>query len=186
MTKDPSGAGSFDSDVSTLKFPASVGELFSLRTLLESMDRPAAANAVMPVENFEAVAMPHLDAVARVAMALTRDASDADDLVQETYLRALKHWHTFQPGSDCKRWLATICRNAFFAEKGREKFVTAVEDDTLEAIGAADPHRAARAIGLDDLFDRFDLGPTIRTEIHRLAPAFRDVIVLFDIEGFTY
>lgn len=137
-------------------------------------------------DSFETIALPHLDAVARVALALTHDRSDADDLVQETFLRALRHWDTFRSGSDCKRWLATICRNAYFAERGRAKFVTAVEDDALEAIGAADPHRAARAVGLDDLFDRFDLGPVIRAEIDRLAPVFRDVILLSDVEGFTY
>jgi RNA polymerase sigma-70 factor (ECF subfamily) len=137
-------------------------------------------------DSFESLALPHLPAVARVARALARDASDADDLVQETFLRALRHWDTFERGSDCRRWLATICRNVFLAQKGREMRVTAVEDDTLEALSAADAHLSARARGLDDLFDRFDLGPTIRDEIARLAPAFRDVVTLFDIEGFSY
>jgi RNA polymerase sigma-70 factor (ECF subfamily) len=136
--------------------------------------------------SFESVALPHLPSVARVARALARDASDADDLVQETYLRALKHWHTFVPGSDCKRWLSTICRNVFLARHGREQVVTAVEDETLEALSAADAHRSARAAGLDDLFDRFDLGPAIRDAIARLDPVFRDVVTLFDIEGFSY
>lgn len=137
-------------------------------------------------ESFESVALPHLPAVARVARALTHDVSDAEDLVQETFLRALRHWDTFQRGSDCKRWLATICRNTYFAQRRREEVVTAVEDDTLEALGAANPHRSARAVGLDDLFDRFDLGPTIRREIEALAPPFRDVVTLYDIEGFSY
>lgn len=137
-------------------------------------------------DSFETVALPHLPAVARVARALTRDSSDADDLVQETFLRALRHWHTFVPGSDCKRWLSTICRNAHFAQRRRDEVVAAVEDDALEALGAADPHRSARALGLNDLFERFDLGPAIRREIDALAPAFRDVVTLCDIEGFAY
>ncbi len=137
-------------------------------------------------ESFESVALPHLPAVARVARALTRDVSDAEDLVQETFLRALRHWNTFAQGSDCKRWLATICRNAHFAQRRREDVVTAVEDETLEALGAANPHRSARAAGLNDLFDRFDLGPAIRREIENLVPAFRDVVTLYDIEGFSY
>jgi RNA polymerase sigma-70 factor (ECF subfamily) len=137
-------------------------------------------------DSFEAVALPHLPAVVRVARALARTESDADDLVQETFLRALRHWHTFQSGSDCRRWLATICRNVFFAQHGRAKVVTAVEDDTLEALGAADAHRSARAMGLGDLFDRLDLGPAIRRAIDSLAPVFRDVVTLYDVEGFTY
>lgn len=136
--------------------------------------------------SFEAVAMPHLPAVARVARALARDAADADDLVQETFLRALRHWNTFQPGSDCKRWLATICRNVFLAQKGRAQVVTAVEDDALEAYGAADAHRTARAAGLNGLFDRLDLGPAIRRALDDLDPIFRDVVSLYDVEGFTY
>jgi RNA polymerase sigma-70 factor (ECF subfamily) len=135
---------------------------------------------------FEAVALPHLPAVARVARALTRDAVDADDLVQETFLRALRHWNTFIPGSDCRRWLATICRNVFLAQAQRGQLVTAVEDDALEAYAAADAHMSARAAGLNDLFDRFELGPAIREAITALAPAFRDVVTLYDVEGFSY
>lgn len=135
---------------------------------------------------FDAIALPHLPAVARVARALTRDTVDADDLVQETFLRALRHWNTFVPGSDCRRWLATICRNAFLAQAGRAQLVTAVEDDALEAYAAADAHITARAAGLNDLFDRFDLGPAIRTAISDLDPVFRDVVTLYDVEGFSY
>lgn len=138
------------------------------------------------IAEFESVALPHLPAVARVARALTRDAAEADDLVQETFLRALRHWDTFQRGSDCKRWLSTICRNAFLAQRQRAQLVTAVEDDTLEAYGAADAHRMARAAGLTDLFDRIDLGPAIRRAIERLEEPFRDVVLLCDVEGFTY
>ncbi len=150
----------------------------------------SAPSLLMPVEpvadSFEAVALPHLAAVVRVARALARNEADADDLVQETFLRALRHWHTYQPGSDCRRWLATICRNVFLAQKGREKVVTAVEDDTLEALGAADAHRSARAMGVGDLFARIDLGPAIHGAIDALDPVFRDVVTLYDVEGFSY
>ena len=138
------------------------------------------------VPDFNAVALPHLDAVARVARALTRDAADADDLVQETFLRALRHWNTFVPGSDCKRWLASICRNAFLANKARSEVVIASEDETLEILGAVQVHRDARAMGLNDLFDRLELGPAIRASLERLEPMFRDVVTLYDVEGFSY
>ncbi len=154
-----------------------------MSTLLLSVTRSVADS---PAQSFEAVALPHLPAVARVARALTRDAVDADDLVQETFLRALRHWNTFVPGSDCRRWLATICRNAFLAQAGRGQLVTAVEDDALEAYAAADAHITARAAGLNDLFDRFDLGPAISAAISDLDPIFRDVVTLYDVEGFSY
>ncbi|MCE9602925.1 MAG: sigma-70 family RNA polymerase sigma factor [Gemmatimonadetes bacterium] len=145
-----------------------------------------ASVADSPPHSFDTVALPHLPAVARVARALTRDAVDADDLVQETFLRALRHWNTFVPGSDCRRWLATICRNAFLAQVGRGQMVTAVEDDALEAYAAADAHLTARGAGLNDLFDRFELGPAIRAAIAALDPVFRDVVTLSDVEGFSY
>src|SRR5690349_10809084 len=62
---------------------------------------------------FERDALPWLDDVYRFALSLTRDEADAEDVVQETFLRAYRSWHTFIPGTDCRRWLFTICRNVF-------------------------------------------------------------------------
>lgn len=154
--------------------------------LMAMADRAPDLSHAPTAADFDAVALPHLPAVARVARALARDPADADDLVQETFLRALRHWHTFVPGSDCKRWLATICRNVFLAQRQRAQVVTAVEDETLEAHASADAHRAARAAGLEELFDRLDLGPAIRRALDALDPIFRDVVALYDMEGFTY
>ncbi len=135
---------------------------------------------------FAEVALPHLGALARVAMALTGNEADADDLVQETFLRAYKHWHTFERGSDCRRWLSTICRNAFLEQRRREARSVAVEDQELESLAAARLHNQARASGVDHMFSRLDLGPAISAAIAALDPAFRDVVVLADVEGFTY
>lgn len=57
---------------------------------------------------FAAIALPLLPSIARVATALTRDAADADDLVQDTFLQAYRNWHAFTVGTDCRRWLITI------------------------------------------------------------------------------
>jgi RNA polymerase sigma-70 factor (ECF subfamily) len=72
-------------------------------------------------ERFEAEALPYIDDVYRFALSLTRDAADADDVVQETFLRAYRSWHTFQPGSDARRWLFTITRNVFLRSRERER-----------------------------------------------------------------
>ena len=66
---------------------------------------------------FERDALPWLDDVYRFALSLTREESDADDVVQETFLRAYRSWHTFIPGTDCRRWLFTICRNVFLRSR---------------------------------------------------------------------
>lgn len=136
---------------------------------------------------FARVALPLLPTVARVAGSLTRDRSDADDLVQDTYLKAFRHWHTFVPGSDCKRWLAAICRNTFFAQRARQRWVTAVGDDMeLETFAAVHLHKLARDRGVEDVFARLDMGPAIREAIDALDPSFRDVVLLVDVEEFRY
>ena len=147
---------------------------------------PHAAAVADRAAAFNATALPHLPAVARVARALARSEADADDLVQETFLRALRHWDTFVPGTDCRRWLATICRNVHYAAHAKAQREAAVDDADLEALAAVQVHRDARSIGLDGLFERTDLGPAIVSAIASLEPDFRAVETLVDVEGFTY
>jgi RNA polymerase sigma-70 factor (ECF subfamily) len=146
---------------------------------------PTATRAVVDRE-FSELALPHLDAVARVARALAMDESNAEDLVQETFLRAYKHWHTFDKTADCRRWLSTICRNAFLEQRKRDGRYTAVEDAELESLAAARLHNTVKASGLDGMFSRLDLGPAIARAIDALDPNFRDVVVLVDVEDFSY
>ncbi len=136
---------------------------------------------------FARVALPLLPVVARVAQALTHDASDADDLVQDTFLKAYRHWNTFVPGSDVRRWLSAIARNTFFAQRARERWVTAVGDDhELETFAAVSLHKLARERGVEDMFGRLDLAPAITAAIDDLEPAYRDVVRLVDVEDLKY
>jgi RNA polymerase sigma-70 factor, ECF subfamily len=135
---------------------------------------------------FAAATLPLMPNVKRYALALTRNESDADDIVQETYLRAHRYWRTFESATDCRRWLLTICRNAFNTVVQREGRSVAVDDDEMESLAAARAHNAARAAGVDDMYARLDLGPAIQQAIGQLAAAFRDVVVLSDVEGFSY
>jgi RNA polymerase sigma-70 factor, ECF subfamily len=136
--------------------------------------------------SFDEVALPCLPALARFARSLTRDASDADDLVQETYLRAFEGWHTFQLGTDCRRWLFTICRNVFLRTRQRAERVVAVEDPEADTLGAVIAHKSARDAGLDDLFARIDLGPALDRAIDMLPDAFAAVVRLVDVDGHSY
>lgn len=136
---------------------------------------------------FARIALPLLPSVARVANALTRDAADADDLVQETYLRAFRHWATFDQASDCKRWLSAICRNTYFAQHARQRWVTAVGDDhELETFAAVNLHKLAREQGVEEMFARLDLGPAIQHAIEDLEPLYRDVVRLVDVQELQY
>ncbi len=137
-------------------------------------------------DQFARLALPLLPAVARIARALTRDEADAEDLVQETFLRAYRGWHTFDQAGDPKRWLAAICRNTWRRSAARDAIVTAVDDEALDALAVAHVHNAAKRAGVDAMYATLDLGPAITEAIEALDPAFRDVVVLADVEGFAY
>ena len=81
---------------------------------------------------FRAEALRWLPNVARYARLLTRNQSDADDLAQETFLRAYLNWSTFRPGSDCRKWLFTICRHLFLRTEQRAARIVSVEDPEID------------------------------------------------------
>jgi len=135
---------------------------------------------------FAEVALPLLPTIARVAAALTSEPSDADDLVQETFLRAYRHWNTFVRGSDCKAWLSTICRHAFVEQQRRAARTLVADDQELENIASARQHIRARSHDLDGMFSRLDLGPAIARAILELEPHYRDVVTLVDVDDFSY
>ena len=69
--------------------------------------------------SFSEEAVPHMDAVYRFALRLSGSRDEAEDLVQDTYLRAFRAWEQYSPGTRPKSWLFTICRNVFL--RGRER-----------------------------------------------------------------
>src|SRR3954463_3015528 len=99
--------------------------------------------------DFEREALPWIDDVYRFALSLTRDESDADDVVQETYLRAYRSWHTFIPGTECRRWLFTICRNVFLRSRERQRPTVDLEDGEQDGVAAGSVYAAAREKGYD-------------------------------------
>lgn len=138
--------------------------------------------------DFETAALACLDHVARFALSLTRDQADADDLVQDTFLRAFRGRHTFQPDGDMRRWLFTICKHAFLRTREREaRDVLSLSDDPSdETRAAAQLHNALVASGEAALFDRLDLGPAIASALSALSTPLRTTVVLVDLEGFGY
>ena len=135
---------------------------------------------------FERDALPWLDDVYRFALSLTRDESDADDVVQETFLRAYRSWHTFIPGTDCRRWLFTICRNVFLRSRERQRPTVDLEDGEQDAVAAGSVYAAAREKGYDDIYARLDLAPALRDALDELAEPFRSAVILVDVEDLTY
>ena len=137
---------------------------------------------------FERVTMPHLPEVARFARSLTRDAARADDLVQETYLQALRGWHTFQEGADPRRWLFAVCHHAFLRTIRREaRYVDAPDDDPeLESLATAVAHWNAQQSGAAEIVERMDLRSAIDRALAALPAHYRGVVVLVDVEGQSY
>jgi RNA polymerase sigma-70 factor (ECF subfamily) len=136
--------------------------------------------------SFEKEALPWLDDVYRFALSLTRNEADADDVVQETYLRAYRSWHTFERGSDARRWLFTICRNAFLRTRERARHQVDVEDGDVEALAAHVEQTDGTRSGDDRLLARLDLGPALSQALARLAEPFRSAVELVDVEDQSY
>jgi RNA polymerase sigma-70 factor (ECF subfamily) len=137
-------------------------------------------------EDFDREVLRWMDDVYRFAMSLTRDATQAEDLVQETYLRAFRSWQTFQPGSDARRWLFTICRNAFLRNLERERHQVSIDDGDLDALSAMQLHTSMQSDGTDEALARVDLAPALTAAIARLHEPFRSAVVLVDVEGQSY
>jgi RNA polymerase sigma-70 factor (ECF subfamily) len=151
-----------------------------------------AADAVrLARPGFAEEALPWMDAVYRFSLRLTAgDRHKAEDLTQETFLRAYRHWETYTPGTSCRSWLFTICRNAFLRgeeRRGRRREVLDSELDVdVEAISSvqafaeirtADPERA--------FFDSF-VDEEVMAAVSRLPDEFREAVVLSDLEGLGY
>jgi RNA polymerase sigma-70 factor, ECF subfamily len=134
---------------------------------------------------FENEAIPWIDDVYRFALSLTRDESDADDVVQDTFLRAFRSWHTYLPGSDCRRWLFTICRNVFL--RSRERARPIIELDAPDIDSAADSlGLSADRESFDDIFARLDLGPAIDQALAKIPEPFRSTLIIVDVEDQSY
>lgn len=134
---------------------------------------------------FEREALVHLDALYRVALRLTGNAADADDLVQETMLKAYRAWHQYQPGTNAKGWLLTILRHAFINEyRRRTRHPETVDVDAIEPFAVLDDERQD-----DDpqgqFFDQIVDDEVLRA-IDALPEQFREAVVLSDVEGMSY
>lgn len=122
------------------------------------------------------------------ATSLSRNTTDAEDLVQETYLRAYRSRDTFKPEAGTRQWLFTICRNVFLRGKERDRWIVASIDDdpSEETLGTVALHEAAQEGGYENIYDRIDFGPALERAMQMLSEPFRVVFALVDIGGLEY
>jgi RNA polymerase sigma-70 factor (ECF subfamily) len=141
--------------------------------------------------NFAEQAMPLMDGLYSAALRMTRNPSDAEDLVQETYLKAYRAFHTFQEGTNLKAWLYRILTNTYIntyrAKKRRpdETDLDEVEDlylyRRLGGLAGATAGRSAEEELLDQLTDS-----EVKDALESLPEQFRMAVLLADVEGFAY
>ncbi len=143
-------------------------------------------------EGFVEEALPHLEAVYRFALRLSQGREDeAQDLVQDTFLRAHRGWEGFRRGTNARAWLFTICRNRFLRseeQRGRRAEVLESETDAdVESLAATAVFSEVRA-NVDperDFFDSF-LDREVLDALDALPAPFREAVVLSDLEGLSY
>jgi RNA polymerase sigma-70 factor (ECF subfamily) len=139
---------------------------------------------------FEAEALASLDSLYRAALRLTRVRADAEDLVQETYLKAFRAANQFQPGTNLRAWLFTILHNtARNRARGRARDMVEIDSETVDrAADVATPSGASGRAGEtpESLLMRDTLAPELQAAIDALPDVFREAVWLRDVEEFSY
>lgn len=130
------------------------------------------------ISRFEQTILPHLDAAYNLARWLTRNEADAEDVVQEAYLRAFKFFNGFH-GGDSRAWTLKIVRNTCYSwlQKNRAREITTEFDEELHSVECGNPETV-----LTDKIDR----QMLKQVLDELPLEFREIIILRELEGLSY
>lgn len=146
---------------------------------------------------FEEVALVHLKVTYDLALRLTRNPADAEDLVQEAFIRAFRFFHQFEPGTNCRSWLLRIVKNTFineFRRRARQP-VTMEYDESRSSLAERRPSNGSSTTAdsgeLDDLASASEsLDSVLDEEVARALGTLnedqRQALILSDIDGFSY
>ncbi|MCR9062868.1 MAG: sigma-70 family RNA polymerase sigma factor [Cytophagales bacterium] len=137
---------------------------------------------------FNSEFMPHIDSMYNFAYRLTNDEDDANDLVQDTYLKAFRFINSFQKGTNAKAWLFRILKNSFINDyRKKSKEPAKIDYQEVETIyNSADEPQYNGTVDLRTEMVQDLIGDEVTRALNGLPVDFRTVIILCDIEGFTY
>ncbi len=136
---------------------------------------------------FENEFLPHIDALKTFAYHLSYNEDDANDLVQETYMKAFRFIDKYDAGTNAKAWLFKILKNAYINEyRKKSKRPTKVDFEDIVSYHDADHDTLPGYMDLrEEIFDNM-MGDEVTIAINSLPIDFRTVLLLCDVEGFTY
>jgi len=140
------------------------------------LKRPA-ADPEAKAQEFEAAALPHLNDLFRTATRLVGSSTEAEDVVQETYLLAWKSFDRFEPGTNCRAWLFTIMFNAS-SHYRRRRFDRRVTGETAEVLEETLSYTPPVPEELTD--------QDVLSALNGIPPEFRAVVLLADVQEFSY
>jgi RNA polymerase sigma-70 factor (ECF subfamily) len=138
----------------------------------------------MDPASFEELAMPLFDQLYNFAHWLTGDRADAEDLVQETYAKALRGFSAFEEGTNFRAWMYRILRNTFLTSRNglAAQKTTAIEDDDVGAVEVWTAH----AVTPERLLLRQESRQLVLDALESLSAADREIILLCEVEELSY
>ncbi|MCB0721782.1 MAG: sigma-70 family RNA polymerase sigma factor [Ignavibacteriae bacterium] len=138
-------------------------------------------------KDFETEAMPYINLLHNYAYRMTGNQLDADDLVQETYLRAFRFFHKFEKGTNCKAWLFRIMKNLFINKyRKNQKEPGKVDYDDVENFFDSIKSDRVESTDLQEKLFSNLLDDDLVNALNSLPDDFKTVVILCDIEGLSY
>ncbi len=142
---------------------------------------------VQKQEDFEEEIIPHLDAMYNFALRLTSDPSDAEDLVQDTIVKAYRFFSSYEKGTNAKAWLFRILKNSYINNyRKKSKKPNQVDYDEVSTFYETIRAERTDTSDLEDKMFRDLIDDDISNALDELPEDFRTVVLLCDVEGFTY
>ncbi len=150
-------------------------------------DENPSAYEIQKQMDFQTEAMIHIDSLYNFAVRMTGDSEDANDLVQETYMKAYRFFESFEKGTNCKAWLFRILKNSYINRYRKEsKQPDKVDYDDIKEFYHTIKHSSLDSTDLQEKMFGELLSEKVSRALNSLPEDFREVVQLCDIEGFTY